>query len=189
MFRVDGKALLLGTLLGGLIGMVWSSLSWTVLPWHEGAMREFTDAAAVAQVIKANAPEKGMYFLPGSVAKGASEEDHMKGTAEGPYLYGVVRPGPESFSMGSSIGQQLLVQLLAAFLLTLLVLQTRGLSLLGRALLVAFGALAGGVLVLAPESIWYQFTCENALLGLLDLAIAWFLAGLAIAKVTARATA
>src|SRR5208283_5547149 len=57
------KALILGTLLGGLAAFVWSSISWEVVGWHEKTMVSFQNEDEVSAVIASHAATDGIYLL------------------------------------------------------------------------------------------------------------------------------
>ena len=69
------KALIKGGLLGGLAMFIWGTISWTVLPWRRTSFRTFTDENAVAQVLVANAPRRGVYVLPNPFRAGSLPVD------------------------------------------------------------------------------------------------------------------
>lgn len=54
----------LAVFLCGIVMFVWGIASWMVLPWHENAANRFADESEVAEVIRKNAPEAGIYWLP-----------------------------------------------------------------------------------------------------------------------------
>ena len=58
------KALILGTILGGLAAFVWSSISWEIVGWHEKTMVSFQNEDEVSAVIASHAPKDGTYLLP-----------------------------------------------------------------------------------------------------------------------------
>src|SRR6267143_1570921 len=58
------KSLLLGTILGGLAAFTWSTISWTVLPWHQKPMLHFQNEDEVSAVVASHAPQSGIYILP-----------------------------------------------------------------------------------------------------------------------------
>ena len=51
-------------LIGGASLFIWSIISWTVLPWHNATSHQFINEMQVSQVLKDNAHQKGIYFLP-----------------------------------------------------------------------------------------------------------------------------
>jgi hypothetical protein len=187
------KSLTLGALLGGLVVFAWSAVSWMVLTWHNPTMNSFANEAAVAQVLMENAPTGGMYWLPGMPAgydkmKGdekkaadAAMEERMKTL---PFFYGVVQPRA-NFDMGRQMGASILFDILAALLITGLVMKTGGMSYLGRVMFIVTVALAAGVIAVVPNWVWWHFGTGWTVVGLADIVIAWFLSGLVIAKVGA----
>lgn len=58
------KKNLLLSIVAGLVLFVWGFISWAVLPWHMMVANGFADEAAVSQVLKENAPQEGVYYLP-----------------------------------------------------------------------------------------------------------------------------
>ena len=60
------KPLLRGTILGGLMAFLWSSVSWELFGWHEKPVHSFQNEDEVARVIESHAAESGVYLLPGS---------------------------------------------------------------------------------------------------------------------------
>jgi hypothetical protein len=176
------KKLLLSALLGGFVAFLWYTLSWTVFHLHP--TQKFTDEAAVAAVLNGNAaPEAGVYVLPGDCGPDeAARTAHMKAMQDGPFLFGVVRSGPQSFSMPASIVKSLLGQMVCAYLFASLLLCTRPMSYGARVFFVLQAALLAGLLCHLPPMIWWGMPTTWVLREFLDLAVAWTLAGLVIAK-------
>lgn len=184
------KALVLGTILGGLVAFVWSSVSWEVIGWHEKTMVSFQNEDEVSAVIASHAPADGTYLLPGAPAtegmtpaqKKAAQAAAMQKMMKGPIMVAAVRRGAfGSFSRGLMI--QLLSLMAAAFLLTWLVMQTSGLSYAKRVLFLAVVGLAASVIVDLPNWNWWGFSGAYTAVNLADSTITWLLAGLVIAKV------
>lgn len=187
------RSLVLGAVLGGVVVFVWSAVSWMLLPWHESSMRSFTDEAAVAQVIMDNAPSGGMFMIPGMPPGYASMSQAQKDScaaamaqmkAAGPYLYGVVWRGVKE-DMGRQMGIGLLFDILAALLVTMLVMRTGGMSWGGRVMFIVTAALAVCLIGLAPNWIWWHHPSGDVIVSMADVLIAWTLAGMVIAKVAA----
>jgi hypothetical protein len=95
-------ALIKGTILGGVVLFAWSMLSWTVLGLHSSSLLHFTDETAVAQAMLDNAPQPGVYALPGEVIKAVGMSDEQFKAAQmvaddrakrGPELFVTVRLG------------------------------------------------------------------------------------------------
>lgn len=173
------KALAKGAILGGLTVFIWSSLSWMALPWHNTTLKQFTDEAPVAVALRKYATAPGIYLLPGCT--GNMQAD-MKKAEQGPFAFISVRPGAKPRNFMGQLGQQLLTQIVGAFLLTWLVLQAKGVSYKIRLRMVVASALLVGILGFLPDMIWWEFPLEYTLINCLDLVIGWILAGLVIAR-------
>lgn len=167
------KKILLLSVVAGIVMFFWGFLSWAVLPWHMTAANKFTDEAAVSQVLKENSPQKGVYYLP------FSEEDH------GPDQVGAfvnVSPDGTDMNMGKMMGISMATQIISAFLVLCLLRLTCGLSYLGK---VGFFALVGltiGFVSHAPYWNWFSFSTPYVVTMMLDILIAWILAGLVVSK-------
>jgi len=173
------KSLLLGTLLGGLTALVWSTISWEAIGWHEKPMLGFQNDREVAAVISSHTVQDGTYLLPYGRADDPSLMDRMR---KGPIVVAAVRRGGfGSFAKGMAI--QVLSLLAAAFLLTWLVLQTSGLSYARRVVFLAAIGLAASVIVDLPNWNWWGFSGSFTAINLADNTLTWMLAGLVIAKV------
>ncbi len=187
------RSLVLGAVLGGLVAFIWSAVSWMMLPWHDGSMRSFTDEAAVSRVLLENAPTGGIYMLPGmppgydrmsQAEKQAAETAMAQRKSEGPFLYGVVWRRVHE-DMGRQMGAALLFDMLAALLVSMLVLRTGGMSWGGRVLFVLTVALAVGIIAVVPNWIWWHHPANSVIVMMADILIGWLLAGMVIAKVAA----
>lgn len=167
------KSLLKGALLGGLVVFLWSAISWMLLPWHGKTMNGFKDEAKVAEVILANTDKSGVYFMP------AKDESQM---AKGPIVFGAVRrEGMTGMTVPMIISFG--IDILGAGLITWLLLQTSGRSLMGKVGFVVIFALAAGIVCLLPEWNWWGYSLGYTAVAVIDLIVGWFLAGLVIARV------
>jgi len=184
------KALLLGTVFGGLAAFLWSSISWGLLGWHEKPLHFFQNEDEVSAVISTHAIQSGVYLLPrGPSQKGMNAEQNkaeqaavMAKMQKGPIIFAAVRSGGFG-SYGQAILRQLLSLMLAAFLLTWLLLQTRGLSYGRRVLFLAVAGLAASVIVDLPNWNWWGFSGSYTAVNLVDFPLTWLIAGLVIARV------
>ena len=86
------KALILGTLLGGLVMFAWGAVSHVLIPYGTLVFLRFSDENTVARAIVANAPRSGIYFLPympeGDPAGMQAAQEKL---ARGPFLFAAVR--------------------------------------------------------------------------------------------------
>jgi hypothetical protein len=187
------KPLIFGAALGGIVVFVWSFVSWTILPWHHPDLMTFTNESEVAAVLARNAHGEGMYVMPGmppgyatlnAEQKKAADAKMEADMARGPVLYGQVRSGYVP-NMGKMMGTAIFFDVLAALLVTMLMMKTGGMTYGGRVSFVVTLGLAVGLIAFVPSWIWFGYTSRWLLTMLADTVVAWFLAGLVIAKVAA----
>lgn len=167
------KRNLLLSVVAGVVLFVWGFISWAVLPWHNMVANKFTNEASVAQALKENAPQQGVYILP------FSEKDH------GPNQVGAfanVLPQGTDMNMGKQMAAGIITQIIGAFLVLMLLGQARGLTYWGKVGFVALVGLIIGFVSHAPYWNWFGFPAPYVLVTILDTAIGWTLAGLAVAR-------
>ena len=167
------KKNLLLSVAAGVVLFVWGFISWVALPWHIMVANKFTDEAAVSQVLKANSPRQGVYYLP------FSEKDH------GPDKVGAfanVLPQGTDMNMGKQMATGLVTQIIGAFLVLMLLSQTAGLNYWGKVGFIALAGLTIGFVSHAPYWNWFGFPAPYVGVTILDMTIGWILAGLAVAK-------
>ena len=167
------KKNLLLSVVAGIVLFVWGFISWAVLPWHNMVANKFTNEASVSQVLKENSPQQGVYYLP------FSEKDH------GPNQVGAfvnVLPQGTDMNMGKHMATAVITQIIGAFLILTLLMQTSGLTYWGKVGFVALVGLTIGFVSHVPYWNWFGFSTPYILVMILDTAIGWTLAGLAIAK-------
>jgi hypothetical protein len=183
------KVLIKGALIGGLIAFIWMIISWMILPWHQMTISILPNEVPVAESLKNNVHENGLYILPWLTDKSekARVEFDQK-IKNGPYAYMVVHPKGFDLKKSEMIILGLLSNILVALVLTYLLTKTHGLSYLQKVGFVKMAAVAGALAVILPNIIWWQFPLAYSLLTLVDTAVAWGFAGLAIAKIVKRDT-
>ncbi len=175
-------------LIGGLIVFIWGLFSWMVFPWHQTCMNKFTNESAVADAIRNNAPVDGVYILPNTFAynAGTSESEMnrgMKMMENGPFMFASVRTtGMGKMSMAPFI-ISLIIQIIGAFIVTWMLMQTKGLSVKKQVGFVALFGLGIGILGNLPNWNWWGFSCCYVLTNIVDVVIGWALAGVGITKV------
>ncbi len=169
------KSLVLGAILGGLTAFLWSFISWDLLPWHEKQLRSFQNEDEVIAVIASHAPVSGNYLLPTGPSqegmnpdqKKAAEEIRMQKMQKGPLVFAAVRR--EGFgSFPRVLLTQLLYQILAALLLTWMLLQTSGLSYARRVAFLAIAGLAASVIADLPNWNWWGYSPAYTFVNLID---------------------
>jgi hypothetical protein len=68
-------------------------------------------------------------------------------------------------------------------------MKTAGMSWGGRVMFVGTAAVAVCLIAVMPNWIWWRYPSDWVLVGMADIVIAWLLAGMVIAKVSAPRTA
>jgi hypothetical protein len=178
------KILLKGAVLGGFVAFLWVNISWMILPWHGHTISNLENEAPVAQALKEHVPKEGLYILPWS--KDHSPEAYEKlndKTEQGPYAFMVVLPQGFKKNMPQMMIFGLLSNIFIAFLLTLLLSKTKGLTYFQKVGFIKIAAVAGALVVIIPNLIWWQFPLKYTLVTIVDTAFTWGFAGLAIAKI------
>lgn len=168
------KNLLLSVLAGAVL-FVWGFVSWVVLPWHNMVANKFTNETSVSQILKENAPQAGAYYLP------FSEKDH------GPNQVGAfanVLPQGTDMNMGKKMAVAVVTQIIGAFLVLTLLLHAAGLSYWRKVGFIALTGLSIGFVSQAPYWNWFEFSTPYVLVTIVDIAVGWTLAGLAVARFT-----
>ena len=178
------RPLLIGGLVGGIVVFIWGAASWMVLPWHEATLKRFSNEDVVAVTLDAYAPDTGVYFLsPGMDESGKPAEDREIGRV----VFAAIQPPMPS--MNAAMLQNLVAQILAALLVTWLVLKAALPAFGQRVLLVLAFAAAASLVGIVPNWIWWGFSTSYTLVNVADMLIGWGLAGLVIAWAAAPQTA
>jgi hypothetical protein len=160
--------LLKGALVGGIMMFAVFMVSWLALPWHKSIVKSFTKEQAVASVLSSNASMSGIYVLPMTSPIAAKAPD----TASKLY----------AFVSLSAMFKQLLLCLLAAAMLTKFLKKMSNGTCCPVACSVKLGFLIG-LFAYVPNMIWFRFPFNYSVLGIVDLMVAFGLAGAAISKI------
>ncbi len=102
---------------------------------------------------------------------------------QGPVILAAVRVAGSDPSSPTLYLGGLLINLVGAFFVSWLVLSLPGSSYGGRVKTVMLAALIAGALGYLPNWYWWGFSTGYTLIAILDLFIAWSLAGLVIARI------
>lgn len=178
------KKVITATVLGGVSVFVWGMISWMLLPWHKTTFNEFKDESAVVQTISENVDKTGIYLRPyTNDFTGAAKAEFDEKYKAGPRLFVIYTKEGGDPTMKPQMIMGFLTQLAAAFLISLLLWSASGLSYGGRVLFVTGAGLLTGILGYMPSYIWWNFPLDFVLVGIADQIIAWFIAGLLMAKI------
>ncbi len=172
---MNGRSLVVCTIVGTLVLFVWQLLSNTLIPWHAATYHPFAvdTTAAVVRAFRVQAPTNGVYANPhGMVVMMSATPDYLDQTT----------------LMGKMLGRQAAIDLFAAAILCLLAARVREQQPVAVAAVAAFGALATSVVGELGNWNWYGFGIPWALVNIVDVTVSFFLAGLAIAWLARRMT-
>lgn len=166
--------LLKAGVIGGLIVWIWYALSWMALPWHQTTIQHFKDEAAVAKVVTENATVSGVYLMP---------TVHTAEALKGPMMFSsVYLPGMPT-SMVQAIGISVVKDIITALLVAWMLLQVAYAGYLRRVLFVVVFAVAAAIATQLALWNWWKFDMNFVLVGMADLVISWFCAGLVMARI------
>jgi hypothetical protein len=168
---MNGRFLLVGTLVTAITLFAWQSISNTIIPWHTATMREFANNDAVVQAVRANAPENGVYFSPQGILASVKLTPNLI---------------DRTTLIGQMLGTQIVIDLAVAFLLALVALRLRPTTTVGTAVALGTAGLAGSVLIELSNWNWYGFSLSWTTVNVVDHTIQWFLAGLVLAALMRR---
>lgn len=170
---MNGRSLVVCTVVGTLVLFVWQLLSNTVIPWHAATWHPFAadTTAAVVRAFRMQAPTNGVYTNPhGMVVMMSATPDYVDQTT----------------LIGKMLGRQAAIDLFAAAILCFLAARVREQQPTAVAAVAAFGALATSVVGELGNWNWYGFSIPWALVNIVDTTIAFSLAGFVIAWLARR---
>jgi|GEM_PF-3295933 len=171
-------------IIGGLILFIWSMLVWTVLPWQKHQFKGFMNEKSVSSVIKENAPSSGIYVLPD--LRGCFDQDGLDKAKErmkkGPFMMATISLEGKSPDMIGAMIESLIGRIIAAFFIAWVIYYAK----LKQNKVIKFIlslSIAIALSIALPYVIWMGCPMLFGFLTLLEAAIGWFLAGLAMAKI------
>ena len=168
------KAFIKGAIVGGIVFFIWSAISWMVIPWHKATINRFRNEAEVISVVKRNAPKDGVYMFPHH-----DMEKHVRPNQDDPCIFmSYKKEGAKMGVMNFVWG--ILTQVLAAGIISIMLMMTKT-TYFGRLIFVTLGGFFAGVSCFLPSMNWMGFPGDYVLVGILDLIIGWFIAGLFLA--------
>ncbi|MEN9344126.1 MAG: hypothetical protein RLZZ453_913 [Chlamydiota bacterium] len=170
------RSLLKSAVLGGLVVFIWSLISWMVLPIHQHCFHQFTNEERVASVIREHAPGKDLYEVVTMPEKCGCSKN------EGFYMFAAVVPKGLGQEMTRPLVCAFVIQVIGAFLVSWMLIKTKGLSFRHKVLFVTLFGLGIGVLGSLSAWNWANFSACYVLTQMFDLVVGWCLAGLVIAK-------
>jgi hypothetical protein len=180
-------------LVGALVAQIWGTISWVALPWHMGDFKEFTNPEPVAASIVAQAPESGLYTLPNMDPTVHEDPEKMDAwnalLKKGPFAFMTIKVEGADPGMGKAMaygfGFNILISILILWVFSKSVYFTSG-SMLASASFMGIVGMLGSIYPHMSNWNWWHFPISYCLVGVVDLFITWFLAGLAIKKLSSK---
>ncbi len=169
-------------IIGGVIAFIWGCISWGVLPWHKRTINRFDGQEELAQVIMGAAKRDGIYVLE---KKGMCPS--YKSCEGGTFVFASVSSMGSSMNSPRALVIGFFTQVIAAFIAAWLFVKSKIHDYWKGVWYIVVVALFAGVVIHIPYWNWWGFPFNYTLCGILDLALTWFLAGLAIVKFARRA--
>lgn len=164
-------------MLTGLAVFAWGMISWMALPWHSMTIKSFKNEQAVQLSLLQNidSKEPAIYAVPSMNNKEAT----------GPFAFIALNPMGLKMSPVMMV-RGLITQILIAFCVTWLLMQTTGLNFWGK---VKFVTIAAGLITAissTQDSTWWGFANDYSLVLAADQIVSWFIGGLLLAKLTSK---
>ncbi len=168
--------------LGGLVAFIWMMISWMAFSWHCWTMHGFQNESAVAQVIMNNAPKSGVYMLPDFCGvTGDLFLQKQQAMKQGPLVFASVSREGFDFTSPWHYIASIVIQLVGALFISWILWHFRNHTYWKKVWTVVLIALIAGILAFLPAWNWWGFSFGYVLTEIIDLVIAWFLAGLVMA--------
>lgn len=182
-----GKQVALGTIVGAITIFIVSSIWHLVLPLAETGVHGIPHEDVVMLAMRGTINEPGIYIFPGIDVTKQNDPAEQKRYAEkfqkGPTGLIIFQPGGKEFSFPKLLVNQFLFQLMAAFVVTVLLSMSAVPSYVQRVLFVALVAVFGSLVIDLPYWNWYGFPGNYTFEHLSEMALTWGTTGLAIAAV------
>ncbi len=169
----------LSSLIGGVIAFVWGFISWVIIPWHTATISHFQDTAAVSAALAQNAPTDGVYIYH-PMENQYTMEDNM------PFVFASINRAHVHEKQFTPMMRGFVIQVLAAFFISWLLIHSRSRRYWDLVTISAVIGLVGGIIAYLPAWNWWGTPASYTIVGLIDLVITWFLAGLGMSKIIAK---
>lgn len=166
-----------------VVVFLWGFISWSTMPWH--LPKDFADGQAVADVMKDQVTEPGIYAYPSQSRTEARTAQAITDEIKaGPFIWATVRPGPrEDFNMGTNMLLQLVVVILASVTMVFLIQKSKHDSFFDRLSMAVLAGLLLGIMSAFPQRIFLETPTSHTIAHFLDGLIPWTLAGIVIAAI------
>lgn len=181
------KRMLIGGLIGGVIVFVWSFISHMFLPIGTAGFSTMQqNEQVIVETLKANIPEKGLYFIPGVDPTADMASDEYKAWEEkykaGPRGFLIYDPkGANPMAIGKLI-TELITNLIAGIIAAFLLFRLIG-TFWPRVSSVTLLGLFAWISISVSYWTWYNFPGSFIIAEGVDQVIGWLFAGLVMAKI------
>ncbi len=177
------RRLLLGTLAGTVVLVVWGMIFWGILADPVGVFHTLPDAEAVTQQLQANGTETGTYFMPWPRATSEEFAAFIDQHKRGPFfLLMYIREGVDPNSPGKLLGG-VLHYVTVALLAVLLLWLAGAKSFMRRAGLVFIAGLLGTNFITLANPIWFHLPWDYTLGNALFEVVSWLLLAVVTAAI------
>ncbi len=184
------KKLIACTLAAAVVAQIWGMFSWMALSWHMTDFKQFSNDENVTTVLRAELQGSGLYTLPNMDMTVYEDEAALAAwnnrARQGPFAFISVRADGIDTGKTKPMIIGFLLNLATALILFWLLANCSINSTGGRTL---FIAIAGSVGALSPHLSswnWWHFPITYCVIGVIDLLIAWALAGFVMVKLSDR---
>lgn len=168
------RSIFLSSLVGGVIAFIWGFISWVVIPWHTATMNHFQDSEAVSDVLARNAPVDGVYVY--HPMESQYPDDGV------PFVFASISREHAHQKQMIPLLRSFIIQVVAAFFISWLLVHTKSRKYWDLVTISAVIGLVAGILAYLPAWNWWGTSAGYTIVGMIDLVITWFLAGLGMAK-------
>ncbi len=179
---------LLGVVLGAVALFMWGFVFWGLLPVPTSIFRSFTDDAIMAEALKSNAAEPGVYTVPDASLIGRDAPEYTRRHESGPVAMVFIHPGGLSVMPPGMMAKGFLNMLASVFLMAVL-LRMAAPALETYSRRVGFVFLTGLVAVVyidLGQPVWWRHTWDYWLANGLYHAVGALIVGLILARFQAQ---
>jgi hypothetical protein len=162
-------------LIGGAALFVWSIISWTILPWHNATSHQFINEMQVSQVLKDNAHQKGIYFLPYDF------EANPDGITSA-FISIIPSTSMSDMSMTKMMGISFIAQIFIMLIIGTFLYRVVGFNYYSHIRYVGVIGFLIGFASHFPYWNFFGFDTDYTIITILDYTIGWTIAGALIGK-------
>jgi hypothetical protein len=179
------KKIILPSLLAAIVVFIWMFISWAVLPWHHTDMITIDDQMLINQM-KNSLTQPGIYLYPGEPAEDtdAGMDKWFDQYKAGPLVHFMVyNPQGAEWDMAIPMISSLLINFISAFIAAVLLMMTlaQNPTFMRRTIFVMLLGLFAGFVGPFIEWNWWKYPFNYTIVGVIDLCVTWFLAGMVLA--------